>query len=144
MHLWIIAAPKEKHFFSVINSAAIMEHIYSGKNFRRMVKAQEIFDVHGDVEECPAILIASNRTLISRCNVVEVDDTLSDTGHLMTLFLFNDLLMLCRKKSNSFIFGNNSNSQNGHNSMKKSHKLIRMITLNSVKRIVDVQEEKGL
>ncbi|KAG8199527.1 hypothetical protein JTE90_009369 [Oedothorax gibbosus] len=117
----------------------VMTHINEDK--RKTEGQMKMFDVFNDIENCPPQLLSSLRVLISKTDVLEVTDLLTKKGGAITLFLFNDVLEVCKKNKANH---NNTFKSPGvvslaSNTLKhKSHKHSTLIYLRDIKRIVDV------
>nr|XP_045600854.1 protein ECT2-like isoform X3 [Procambarus clarkii] len=100
----------------------------------------KLFEIHNDIEMCPPNLVASHRMYMSKVDVTELSDCCSGRGDTLTLFLFNDVLEICKKKSkyNSI----KSPSRANLHSFKtiKTYKHLEMMNLAHIKRIVDIRE----
>ncbi|XP_063843442.1 protein ECT2-like isoform X4 [Scylla paramamosain] len=100
----------------------------------------KLFEIHNDIEMCPPNLVASHRMHMSKVDVTELSDSCSGRGDTLTLFLFNDVLEICKKKSkyNSI----KSPSRANLHALKsiKTYKHLEMMNLAHIKRIVDIRE----
>ncbi|XP_050719774.1 protein ECT2-like isoform X2 [Eriocheir sinensis] len=100
----------------------------------------KLFEIHNDIEMCPPNLVASHRMHMGKVDVTELSDCCSGRGDTLTLFLFNDVLEICKKKSkyNSI----KSPSRANLHALKsiKSYKHLEMMNLAHIKRIVDIRE----
>ncbi|KAG0717993.1 Protein ECT2 [Chionoecetes opilio] len=100
----------------------------------------KLFEIHNDIEMCPPNLVASHRMHMSKVDVAELSDSCSGRGDTLTLFLFNDVLEICKKKSkyNSI----KSPSRANLHALKsiKTYKHLEMMNLAHIKRIVDIRE----
>ncbi|XP_042228864.1 protein ECT2-like isoform X2 [Homarus americanus] len=100
----------------------------------------KLFEIHNDIEMCPPNLVASHRMYMSKVDVTELSDCCSGRGDTLTLFLFNDVLEICKKKSkyNSI----KSPSRANLHALKtiKTYKHLEMMNLAHIKRIVDIRE----
>lgn len=100
----------------------------------------KLFEIHNDIEMCPPNLVASHRMYMSKVDVTELSDSCSGRGDTLTLFLFNDVLEICKKKSkyNSIKSPGRANLH----SLKsiKTYKHLEMMNLAHIKRIVDIRE----
>ncbi|XP_023033633.1 protein ECT2 isoform X2 [Drosophila willistoni] len=109
----------------------VMLHINEDK--RRTESRMAMFDIFNDIEGCPAHLVSSNRSFISKCEVNELSDSLSGRGDSLLLFLFSDSIELCKRKSRGF---NTAKSP----STAKTHKHIKFISLNTVQFVIDITD----
>ena len=59
-----------------------------------------IFEIFSDIENCPPHLVSSNRNFLCKADVVELggSDELSGKGSDLSLFLFNDVLEISKKR----------------------------------------------
>ncbi|XP_017864109.1 PREDICTED: protein ECT2 isoform X1 [Drosophila arizonae] len=106
-------------------------HINEDK--RRTESRMAIFDIFNDIDGCPAHLVSSNRSFISKCEVNELSDSLSGRGDILLLYLFSDSIELCKRRSRGF---NTAKSP----STAKTHKHIKLISLNTIRFVIDVTD----
>ncbi|XP_065360753.1 protein ECT2 isoform X2 [Calliphora vicina] len=109
----------------------VMMHINEDK--RKTESRMAIFDIFNDIEGCPAHLVSSNRSFISRCEVTELTDNLSGRGDNLMLYLFSDTIEVCKKRSRGF---NSAKSP----STNKSFKHIKLISLNAIRFVIDITD----
>ncbi|RXG60096.1 Protein ECT2 [Armadillidium vulgare] len=116
---------------------SIMTFINDDK--RKTEAKLKLFEIHNDIENCPPNLVASHRTYVSKVDVTELSDSCSGRGDSLSLFLFNDIVEICKRKSkyNSI----KSPSRVTINTIKiKSYKHLEMMSLSHIKRVVDIRE----
>ncbi|XP_042873803.1 protein ECT2-like isoform X6 [Penaeus japonicus] len=117
---------------------SVMTYINDDK--RKTEAKLKLFEIHNDIEMCPPNLVASHRLYLSKVDVTELSDTCSGRGDTLTLFLFNDVMEICKKKSkyNSI----KSPSRANLHAIKpiKTYKHLEMMNLAHIKRIVDIRE----
>ncbi|EDV96869.1 GH16512 [Drosophila grimshawi] len=106
-------------------------HINEDK--RRTESRMAIFDIFNDIDGCPAHLVSSNRSFISKCEVNELSDSLSGRGDSLLLYLFSDSIELCKRRSRGF---NTAKSP----STAKTHKHIKLISLNTIRFVIDITD----
>ncbi|KAL7732555.1 hypothetical protein ACLKA6_019188 [Drosophila palustris] len=106
-------------------------HINEDK--RRTESRMAIFDIFNDIDGCPAHLVSSNRSFISKCEVNELSDSLSGRGDSLLLYLFSDSIELCKRRSRGF---NTAKSP----STAKTHKHIKLISLNTIRFVIDISD----
>ncbi|XP_026467941.1 protein ECT2-like isoform X2 [Ctenocephalides felis] len=102
---------------------------------KRKTEAQMVmFDIFNDIDNCPPHLVSSHRSFISRCEVMELSDGLSGRGDHLVLYLFSDILEVCKKRSKAF------NSLKSPNAIGKPYKHVKLMPLSHVKRVIDIHE----
>ncbi|KAH8234967.1 hypothetical protein KR032_006698, partial [Drosophila birchii] len=106
-------------------------HINEDK--RRTESRMAIFDIFNDIDGCPAHLVSSNRSFISKCEVNELSDSLSGRGDSLVLYLFSDSIELCKRRSRGF---NTAKSP----STAKTHKHLKLISLNTIRLVIDISD----
>ncbi|XP_048481559.1 protein ECT2 isoform X4 [Plutella xylostella] len=120
----------------------VMSHINEDK--RRTEGQLQMFDIYNDIDQCPAHLVSSHRSFVSRCEVVELSKELSGRGDHLVLFLFTDTMEVCKKRSKAF---NSKSPTNGTGTMRlgsgKPYRHISLMPLSTVKRVVDIRESEG-
>ncbi|XP_039964790.1 protein ECT2 isoform X2 [Bactrocera tryoni] len=109
----------------------VMMHINEDK--RKTESRMAIFDIFNDIEGCPAHLVSSNRSFISKCEVTELSDNLSGRGDTLMLYLFSDTIEVCKKRSRAF---NTAKSP----SSTKSHKHVKLVSLNAIRFVIDITD----
>lgn len=124
----------------------VLTHINEDK--RKTEGQIAMFDIINDIEECPASLLSANRHFICRSDaklILKNENKASPLkGYTLTLFLFNDMLEICKKRSikrsdslNQKVAKNNSVilSAGSKQSSKKSYKHIDALPLEVIKAI---------
>lgn len=109
----------------------VMAHINEDK--RKTEGRMAIFDIFNDIEGCPAHLVSSNRSFISKCEVTELSDNLSGRGDTLMLYLFSDTIEVCKKRSRGF---NSAKSP----STTKAFKHIKLMSLNAIRFVIDITD----
>ncbi|GFT90886.1 protein ECT2 [Nephila pilipes] len=120
----------------------VLMHINEDK--RKTEGQVEMFDIVNDIENCPPNLLSSHRNLVYKTDMQEVTDMLNKKSGVVTMFLFNDVLEICKKRGKV----NNSLKSPGVTSLttgtlktqSKSYKHLDLIPLGHIKRVVDVTE----
>jgi protein ECT2 len=114
---------------------------YINEDKRKTEGQKQMFEIFGEIENCPPHLVSSNRSFVSRCEVTELSETLSGRGDTLLLFLFTDTLEICKKRSR---YNNASKSPNGaiknSNSHAKPYKHIKLIPLTSIRTLADIND----
>ncbi|RZC41319.1 RhoGEF domain containing protein, partial [Asbolus verrucosus] len=109
---------------------------------KRKAEAQvALFNMFNDIDNCPPDIVCSHRKFIAKAEVIQVSSTegLSSKGNTLMLFLFSDLVEVCKKKSKAF---NNPKSPGGVSSIQrqKLYKHVKLVPLNTIKKVVDIKE----
>lgn len=110
---------------------------------KRKAEAQvTLFNMFNDIDNCPPDIVCSHRKFIAKTEVLQVSTTegLSSRGNSLILFLFSDLVEVCKKKSKGF---NNPKSPTGgvsHLQRPKLYKHVKLIPLNTIKKVIDIKE----
>ncbi|XP_024892494.1 protein ECT2-like isoform X6 [Temnothorax curvispinosus] len=116
---------------------------YINEDKRKTERQVAMFKVFEEIDNCPANLVSSNRSFISKCDVMEVTEGLSGRGDHLVLFLFTDTLEVCKKRSKAFNSVKSPNTINGlqsNKSNKLKYKHIKMLSLSTIKKVVDIRE----
>ncbi|GIY99693.1 protein ECT2 [Caerostris extrusa] len=124
----------------------VLMHINEDK--RKTEGQVEMFDIVNDIENCPPNLLSSHRNLIFRADLQEVTDMLCKKSGTITMFLFTDVLEICKKKSkiNTNSLKSPSVTSLAPGALKpqsKSYKHLELIPLGHIKRVVDVIETES-
>ncbi|XP_076033603.1 protein ECT2-like isoform X2 [Oratosquilla oratoria] len=117
---------------------AVVTYINDDK--RKTEAKLKLFEIHNDIENCPPNLVAAHRTYVSRVDVTELSDSCSGRGDALTLFLFNDVLEMCKKKSKYNSIKSPSRANMHAIKSIKSYKHLEMTSLAHIKRVVDIRE----
>lgn len=137
---------------------------YINEDKRKTEGQLALFDIFHEIENCPAQLVSSGRSFVSKCEVVELSDLCSGRGHCLMFFLFNDTLEVCKKRSRAFAakspnatfnstmnqrsmqshtmlgaaaMGSSSGAHSGH---AKPYKHIKLMPLNTIRVVVDIKD----
>lgn len=121
---------------------------YINEDKRKTEGQLAMFDIFNEIDNCPAQLVSSHRSYIGRCDVMELNDELSGRGDHLVLFLFTDILEICKKRSRALNSLKSPNDRaNGLHSAKlsqgKPYKHLRMLSLSNIKKVVDIRETDG-
>ncbi|KAG8201915.1 hypothetical protein JTE90_027392 [Oedothorax gibbosus] len=102
------------------------------KEFKGITDEQiDLFDTFNAIQNFPKCLVSSYRGLISKTDMTKFDYS-KKCGLVVTMFLFHDTLVICKRKVNKTlccIFCNNKH---------KLYKYLYHIPLSCVLRVVDV------
>ncbi|XP_003242704.1 protein ECT2 isoform X3 [Acyrthosiphon pisum] len=118
----------------------VMTHINEDK--RKTEGQVVLFDIFNDIDNCPPHLVSSHRSFITKCDVVELSDNLSGRGDHLTIFVFSDVVEVCKKRKS---FNGKSPKELNSGSHKlnggaKSYKHIKLMPLNIIKQVIDIRE----
>ncbi|RWS12216.1 Protein ECT2-like protein [Dinothrombium tinctorium] len=127
----------------------VLMHINEDK--RKTEGQIAMFDILNDIEDCPAHILSANRNFVCKFDVKllvknENNRIYPFKGYTITLFLFNDVLEICKKRSlkRSHSLTGKGNAKNNvphsggsvsRHSCKKSYRHIELLHLNNVKTI---------
>ncbi|KAI8772584.1 protein ECT2-like isoform X1 [Biomphalaria glabrata] len=116
----------------------IMTHINEDK--RKTESQVVMFDIVNDIDNCPATLLSANRHFVMKVDVMELSGNLSSRGDPLTLFVFSDNVEICKRRMK--ILGSTSRSPaiQNHKTPQKAYKHLEMISMTSIKRVLDVDE----
>ncbi|XP_050425921.1 protein ECT2-like isoform X2 [Adelges cooleyi] len=124
---------------ALLSITEVMTHINEDK--RRAEGQIVLFDIFNEIDNCPAHLISSHRSFITKCDVVELGDNLSGRGDSITIFLFSDMIEFSKKRR---FFDMKSPKELNSSLHKingtKLYKHINLIPLNSIKQVIDIKE----
>lgn len=116
---------------------------YINEDKRRTESQKQMFDIFNDIEGCPPMLVSSHRSLISKCEVIELEasDILSGRGDHLILFLFSDTLEICKKRSRANNLSKSPNSTyTGKHNGPKPYKHIKLIPLSLIRTVADITD----
>ncbi|XP_047360425.1 protein ECT2 isoform X9 [Vespa velutina] len=127
---------------SISSIKEVMTYINEDK--RKTEGQLAMFDIFNEIDNCPPHLVSSHRSFIGKCDVMELSEGLSGRGDHLVLFLFTDILEICKKRSKAFNSLKSPNTANGLHSAKlsqgKPYKHIKMLSLSTIRKVVDIRE----
>lgn len=130
---------------SISSIKEVMTYINEDK--RKTEGQLVMFDIFNEIDNCPPHLVSSHRSFIGKCDVMELSEGLSGRGDHLVLFLFTDTLEICKKRSKAFNSLKSPNTANGLHTTKlsqgKPYKHIKMLSLSTIKKVVDIRETDG-
>jgi len=126
----------------------VMTHLNEEK--RRTEGQIHIFDVYSEIENCPASIVSSHRSFVTRADAIEVaaEHALCGKGYELTMFLFTDILVIAKRKSSKGMGMMRSPSAASlaagqqHVLPHKALKFVAMIHLSAVRRLVDILDQE--
>lgn len=158
---------------SLIDIAFVPSYINEDK--RKTEGQIAMFDIVNDIEGCPASILSSSRQFIAQIDVKlllsqEKESIAPLKGYTLTLFLFTDLLEVCKKRAlrrtpslslkggggkppvaNRANHANDATPHNAYNrtnsnrtSNKKSYKHLETVHLHEIKFVYDVRDGEEL
>ncbi|KAG1708541.1 Protein ECT2 [Nymphon striatum] len=106
-----------------------------------------MFNLFNEVENCPPNLVSSHRSLIMQADLLILNENLGKKGQHLTLFLFSDILEICKKRqkfsTNSALRSPSTVSLQAAATSKKCYKHLEMMPLSYIKRVVNINETEG-
>ncbi|BES95841.1 RhoGEF [Nesidiocoris tenuis] len=122
----------------------VMTHINEDK--RKTEGQMVMFDIFNEIVSCPAHLVSSHRSFVARCDVVELSDSLSGRGDHLVLFVFSDVIEICKKRSKVFNSIKSPNtpvaSKPNNHSNGKPYKHVKLMSLATIRKVIDVRESE--
>lgn len=123
---------------------------YINEDKRKTEGRLALFDIFNDIDHCPADLVSSHRSFISKCEVTELSNCLSGRDDPLMIFLFTDYIEICKiRKTRGF---NNMKSPTGTmnalNTTTRAHthhkwyKHIRLIPLSAIPCVYDISDSE--
>ncbi|CAH1975798.1 unnamed protein product [Acanthoscelides obtectus] len=123
----------------------VMTHINEDK--RKAEGQVTLFNIFKDIDNCPPDIVSSHRSFVTRAEVLQISQSegLASKGNNLVLFLFSDQLEVCKKKSKAYTLKSPSTVGGSLQSKPppKPFKHVRLIPLNTIKRVIDVTEAEG-
>lgn len=123
---------------------------FLNENKQRQDNQRSLFDIYQDIENCPPQLINSHRSFVLKCDVIEMSNLLSHRGDCITLFLFTDVVEVCKKRSkyvNVLRSPNTSKmslstykTQTKH-AVDKTYKHIKLLSMTSIRKVYNVEND---
>lgn len=126
----------------------VMKYINEDK--RKTEGRVALFDIFNDIDNCPADLVSSHRSYISRCEVSELTNSLSGRDDPLMIFLFTDYIEICkiRKSRGMTNIKSPTGTMNALNTTTRAHthgksyKHIRLIPLSAIPCIYDIKDSE--
>ncbi|XP_014245767.1 protein ECT2 isoform X2 [Cimex lectularius] len=117
----------------------VMTHINEDK--RKTEGQMVMFDIFNEIDNCPPHLVSSHRNFIFRCDVIELSDGLSGRGDPLVLYVFSDVVEICKRRSKAFNSLKSPNTNiTGKLTNGKPYKHIKLMPLSTIKRVIDIKE----
>lgn len=141
--------PKSNKDFEELERAVaalnqIMLNINEGK--RKTESQVAMFDIFNDIEKCPPNILSGHRYFVTSLDVVEMGEGgLSRKGDAVSLFLFSDILEVCRRRGRAALTSRSpASSTLGRSGLPKTYKHIVMVHLYDVKRVVELMPTEDI
>ncbi|KAL3848234.1 hypothetical protein ACJMK2_019105 [Sinanodonta woodiana] len=107
---------------------------------KRKTEGQVVmFDIMNDIDNCPATLLSSHRSFVTRIDVIELTESLCGRGVPLSMFLFSDSIEVCKRRTRVL---NAKSPAAAHKTPQKGYKHIEMISLPCVKRVLNIVESE--
>lgn len=122
---------------------------YINEDKRKTEGRLALFDIFNDIEQCPADLVSSHRSFISKCEVNELTNYIYGKDVPVMIFLFTDCIEICKIRNKS---ANNIKSPTGTmNSLNtttrvhthhqsKAYRHNRLIPLSAIPCVYDISD----
>ncbi|XP_070538599.1 protein ECT2-like [Ptychodera flava] len=121
----------------------VTKHINEDK--RKTEGHTTMFDIINDIEGVPAHLLSSHRSFIMKCDTIEIGDrdtgkgdSFGEKGGNVTLFLFNDSLEVCKRRSK--IVNAYRSPASSVKAPQKGYKHLGLLQLSHIRRVLDINE----
>ncbi|KAH9369712.1 hypothetical protein HPB48_007679 [Haemaphysalis longicornis] len=108
---------------------------------RKAESQMAILDIFNDIENCPPDFLSGKRHFVSHLEAVKIGvegGSLSRKSVPVTLFLFSDVLEVCRRRTNKATpssSGTSTPSTVAHASLPKAYKHLHMVQLCDIRRV---------
>ncbi|XP_060518985.1 protein ECT2 isoform X3 [Cylas formicarius] len=123
----------------------VMTHINEDK--RKAEGQVTLFNIFNDIDNCPPDIVSSHRSYIAKTEVIQLSSSegLASKGNNLVLFLFTDQLEVCKKKKTFNSMKSPSATVSSSFQLQgrptiKPYKHVRMMALNTIKKIIDIKE----
>lgn len=139
--------PKENVDYQQLEKAikALNEVMLNINEGKRKTESQVVmFDIFNDIENCPPNLLSGLRFFVSSIDAVEIGDGgLGRRGDSLVLYLFSDVLELCRRRTKAAASAKSPVHASGTlgRAYTKSFKHVRLISLYEIRRVVDITDD---
>ncbi|XP_071950219.1 protein ECT2-like [Antedon mediterranea] len=120
----------------------VTEHINEDK--RKTEGHTQMFDVISEIDGVPPTLLSAHRSFVTRIDTIEIGDrehgkgdNFSEKGGSVSMFLFTDLLEICKRRSKA---STTSHKSPALSKTSKYYKHIELLPLSHIRRVLDVKE----
>ncbi|XP_033121146.1 protein ECT2-like [Anneissia japonica] len=122
----------------------VTDHINEDK--RKTEGHTQMFDVISEIDGVPPTLLSAHRSYVTRIDTIEIGDrehgkgdNFSEKGGSVSMFLFTDLLEICkrRSKANSTSYKSPAVTKTGQH---KCYKHIEVLPLSHIRRVLDIKQ----
>lgn len=111
---------------AVFSIEQVLTNINEGKrNIDLHVMTLTMFN---KIDNCPPNLLWSNRKFFNKTDVIEITNGDIGRGDCLTLFLFTDCIVICKKNSSNH---------------SKRYECIKIVNLKKIRKVVAVLKENG-
>lgn len=119
---------------------------FLNENKQRQDSQRSLFDIYQDIENCPPQLINSHRSFVVKCDAFELSNALGHRGDCITLFLFTDVVEICKKRSKYVNVLRSPNTsklslstyKTQPKNMDKTYKHLKLLSMTSIKKVYDI------
>ncbi|KAK3726892.1 hypothetical protein QZH41_016690, partial [Actinostola sp. cb2023] len=116
----------------------VMMHINEDK--RKTDGQVQMFEILRDVDGCPAYILSSHRSYVTKADTFELGDGLCGKGEPVTIFLFNDSLEMTKRRA--LKMNRAMKSPAAARTPQKAYKHVEFIPLSHVRRVVDIRDNE--
>ncbi|XP_032231100.2 protein ECT2 [Nematostella vectensis] len=115
----------------------VLTHI--NENKRKTDGQVQMFEILRDVDGCPAYVLSSHRSYVTKADTFELSDGLVGKGEPVTIFLFNDSLEMTKRRGLKMNLPMKSPAAR---TPQKAYKHVLFIPLAHVKRVVNIRDNE--
>ncbi|XP_050308871.1 protein ECT2 isoform X4 [Anthonomus grandis grandis] len=114
---------------------------YINEDKRKADGQMTLFNIFNEIDNCPPDLVSSLRHYVIKADVIQLSSSegLASKGSGLVLYVFSDRVEVCKKKSKVFNSAKSPASGIKPNNVKP-YKHVRMVPLNTIKRVIDIKE----
>ncbi|XP_031567821.1 protein ECT2-like isoform X2 [Actinia tenebrosa] len=116
----------------------VMMHINEDK--RKTEGQVQMFEILRDVDGCPAYILSSHRSYVTKADTFELGDGVCGKGEPVTIFLFNDSLEMTKRRGMKI--NKAMKSPAAIRTPQKAYKHLEFIPLSHVRRVVNIRDNE--
>uniref|UniRef100_T1J565 DH domain-containing protein n=1 Tax=Strigamia maritima TaxID=126957 RepID=T1J565_STRMM len=112
------------------------------ENKRKTEEQVAMFDIVNDIDNCPANLLSSHRSFVSKVDVFELSGSIGSKGDNLTIFLFTDMMEICKKRIKNLTTTKSPSTASlaERKNQAKLYKHLDLMPLAHIKRVVNIAE----
>lgn len=112
------------------------------ENKKRTEAQIMMLNLPNEIENCPPDLVSSDRSLVIKCECVELTEVLSSKKQTVLFLLFTDAIEICKKQAKPFNTFKTPKTINAQKDNKNQYKHVRRINLTDLRKVINIKESE--